>query len=96
MDADEIEIVNYLQTWGNQYVSTKEICRRANKRRFSQDNYWAQEPLARLKDNGIVESDARGRYRLKPEAEEEGAHVAGPADLDALSNEDGEEPRESH
>jgi len=89
MDADEIEIFHYLKTWGSSFVHAKEICRRANRRNFARDNNWAREPLARMKDQGIVESDKKGRYRLKPEEEEEG-HDA-PPDAEKILNDDGEE-----
>jgi hypothetical protein len=68
MDADERDIYHYLQTWGDTFVAAKEICRRAGgKRRFSQEPDWAREPLMRMVERGVVESDASSRYRLKPE-----------------------------
>ena len=94
MDAEEIEIFHYLKTWGSNFVNAKEICRRANKRFFVRDNNWAREPLSRMEDQGIVESDNKGRYRLKSEEEEEG-HVA-PLDAEKLLNDDGEEIASVH
>jgi hypothetical protein len=67
MDADEREVTQYLQTWGTAYVHGKEIARRANKRRFSQEPDWAKPVLERLEERGVIESDHSGRYRLKPE-----------------------------
>ena len=68
MDSDEREIIHYLQTWGNVYVSAKEICRRAGtKRRYHEDPDWAKPVLQRLVERKLLESDALGRYRIKPE-----------------------------
>jgi len=68
MDSDERDIYHYLQTWGENFVSVKEICRRAGgKRRFSSEPDWAREPLSRMLERGVVESDVNSRYRLKPE-----------------------------
>jgi hypothetical protein len=68
MDADERDIYHYLQTFGEQFVHAKEIARRAaGKKRFSTEPEWAREPLSRLTDRGVVESDMQSRFRLKPE-----------------------------
>src|SRR5882724_10387736 len=46
MDADEQDICNYLKQWHKQFISGREICRRAGgKRRFRDDPYWANQPL---------------------------------------------------
>src|SRR5258707_5917427 len=68
MDADEQDICNYLKAWPKQYISAREICRRAGgKRRFREDPFWANQPLLRLVEKNILENDAAGYYRLKPE-----------------------------
>jgi len=67
MDSDEREIFHYLQTWGNDFVSAMEICRRAStKKRFHQNPDWAKPILQRMAERGILEGDALGRYRIKP------------------------------
>ncbi|MGA2245733.1 MAG: hypothetical protein ABSH48_12095 [Verrucomicrobiota bacterium] len=67
MDADEREIFDYLQTFGEEWVNAKEICRRAGgKKRFNEDNNWARPILQRLKDLMVLEGDQLGRYRIKP------------------------------
>jgi hypothetical protein len=67
MDGDEREIFHFLKTWGDQYVGAMEIARRAgNKKRFYQDEDWAKPVLMRMAERGILESDASGRYRIKP------------------------------
>ena len=65
MDADEQDICNYLKQWQKQFISGREICRRAGgKRRFREDPYWANQPLLRLVEKQIIESDAGGHFRL--------------------------------
>lgn len=65
MDADEQAICQYLKSWFGQFVSGREISRRAaGKRRFRSDPEWSVPVLARLVDKGIVESDSTGHYRL--------------------------------
>jgi hypothetical protein len=67
MDANEREIFEYLKTFGEGWVSAKEICRRAGgKRRFNEDNDWAKPILVRMKEQQVLDSDEFGRYRIKP------------------------------
>ena len=68
MDCDEREIVEYLKAWTEQFISSREICRRAGgKWRFREDPNWALPVLLRMVDKGILESDANGHYRLAQE-----------------------------
>jgi len=65
MDADEQDICNYLKQWQKQFISGREICRRAGgKRRFRDDPFWANQPLLRLVEKQIIETDPGGHYRL--------------------------------
>src|SRR5260221_11307402 len=65
MDADEQDICNYLKSWPRVFVSGRDINRRAaGKHRFRDDPYWANQPLLRLVEKGILESDAGGHFRL--------------------------------
>jgi len=67
MDSEEREIFRFLQTWGTDFVSYKEIARRAGgKKKFNKDADWAKPLLARMQERGVLESDAMGRYRIKP------------------------------
>jgi hypothetical protein len=66
MDADEKEICNYLKGFPAQFISHREISRRAGgKRRHREEPDWATQPLVRLVDKGVVDSDATGHYCLK-------------------------------
>jgi len=68
MDADEQDICNYLKAWPKQFISAREICRRAaGKRRFREDPFWATQVLLRLVEKKILENDAAGYYRFKPD-----------------------------
>ncbi|HTB82726.1 MAG TPA: hypothetical protein VK742_03650 [Candidatus Sulfotelmatobacter sp.] len=68
MDADERDIYHYLQTFGEQFVHAKEIARRAaGKKRFGTEPEWAREPLSRMADRGLVETDMQSRFRLRPD-----------------------------
>jgi hypothetical protein len=68
MDADEREIYEYLQGYGEEWVNAKEVCRRAGgKRKYNEDNNWARPILQRMKELQILEGDMLGRYRVKPD-----------------------------
>ena len=73
MDADEIDICNYLKSWPKQFISGREISRRAGgKRRFQDDPYWATRIFPRMVEKGILEADASGgHYRLPLEQKDE-------------------------
>jgi len=72
MDADEKQICNYLKAFPSQFISGREISRRAGgKWRFRKEPDWATQPLARLIDRGILEADASGHYCLRPRKESE-------------------------
>ncbi|MDD5139986.1 MAG: hypothetical protein PHY43_06990 [Verrucomicrobiales bacterium] len=67
MDSEEREIFQFLKTWGAEYVSYREIARRAGgKRKFHANADWAKPLLSRMQERGILDSDAQGRYRVKP------------------------------
>ena|SRR5437870_4444995 len=67
MDADEQAICDYLKAWPRQFISAKEICRRADgKKRFRDEPDWAIRVLIRMMEKGLVEGDAGGHYRLPP------------------------------
>ena len=69
MDADQNAICQFLKTWPGQFVSRREICRRAGgKWRYREDENWAVPVLLRLVEDRIVESDATGHFRLMKQA----------------------------
>lgn len=67
MDSEEREIFHFLKTWGSEYVSVREIGRRTGgKQRFHKNPDWARPVLMHMAERGILESDAQGRFRVKP------------------------------
>jgi len=72
MDADEREICDFLKSFPGQYISGREIARRAGgKWKFLDDQNWAVPVLIRLKEQGIVEVNASGQYRLTGQLQKE-------------------------
>jgi hypothetical protein len=71
MDSDERQICEYLKSWQAQFVAAREVARRAGgKRRFRDDPQWAYPVLTRLLEQGLVETDGAGHYRLKAVVEQ--------------------------
>lgn len=68
MDADEKLICDYLRGMRRQFVSAREICRRADtKKRWQQDPRWAIRLLTTMVDKKLIETDSLGHYRIKQE-----------------------------
>jgi len=73
MDADEKAIVVYLRSYPGQFVSGREICRRAGgKWKFRENPEWAAPVLARMVERSIIESDATAHYRLIKKPDKKG------------------------
>ncbi len=67
MDAEERQIYHFLKGWKNEFVSAREVCRRAGgKHLYREDREWAKPILSRMVDRGILESDGSMHYRIKP------------------------------
>src|SRR5277367_415791 len=67
MDSEEQEIFYFLKTWGEEFVSAKEIARRASgKKKFHDNPEWAKSILMRMQERGVLESNSQGQYRIKP------------------------------
>src|SRR5438309_8642027 len=72
MEADEKHIHSYLKSLRGQYISGREIARRAcGKSRFHEDPNWASAFLIQLVDKGIIESDSTGHYRVVGKAKQQ-------------------------
>src|SRR5215470_2640841 len=72
MDSDERDICLYLKGWPGQFVSLAEITRRAGgKRRGRQEPNWALPVLSRLVEQGFIEADSTGHYRLVKRSQKE-------------------------
>ena len=67
MDSEERDIFQFLKSWGGDYVSHREIARRAGgKTKFHKNPEWAKPVLNRMQERGILDGDAQGRYRIRP------------------------------
>ncbi len=65
MDPDEAEIYANLKSLPGQFVSAREICRRAGgKWRYREDEKWAMPVLRRMIEKSFVEADTTGHFRL--------------------------------
>lgn len=92
VDADEQEICNYLKQWPKQFVSGREICRRAaGKHRYREDPYWANQPLVRLVERRVLETDSSGHFRLIPDEKKDRAKKWVSPQLQKILEESGEE-----
>lgn len=65
MEADEQKVEAYLKSLPGQFISGREIARRAGgKERYREDTEWAKPVLRQLMEKHIIESDSMGHYRL--------------------------------
>jgi hypothetical protein len=65
MTYEEMAIMNFLRGSPN-YVARREIARKALKRTVFEENpHWADAPLTGLVDQGLVEQDESGHYKIK-------------------------------
>ena len=72
MDTEEAEVCDFLKSWPGQFVSAREVCRRAGgKWRYRENERWALPVLQRLLEKHLVEADSRGHYRLVTEKKPE-------------------------
>ena len=66
MTHEEMEIMNFLRSAPDEFVGRREIARKAVKRIIFEENpHWADAPLASLTDQGLVEQDESGHYKVK-------------------------------
>jgi hypothetical protein len=72
MDAEERDVYHYLKSWGRQFVSRREIARRAGgKHKFRQSPNWCEPVIERMVEQGILESGEGGHYRIKALAKQD-------------------------
>ena len=65
MQPEEREICLYLKSLPGQWVSGRDIARRAGgKSRYNKDQHWAVPVIARLLEQKIIETDSTKHYRL--------------------------------
>ena len=65
MQPEEREICTYLKSMPGQFISARDIARRAGgKWRFRENPQWAEPVLTRLLEKKIIETDSTHHYRL--------------------------------
>ena len=65
MSYEEFAIMNFLKGSPNDYVARREIARKALKRAtFEENPHWADAPLSALLDQGYVEQNESGHYKI--------------------------------
>jgi hypothetical protein len=65
LSADELQVLEYLKTWSEKYVTMTEICRRAGgRRKYEESSTWATGLMTRLVEANLIEVDDRGHYRF--------------------------------
>jgi len=66
LGPEETEILQYLKSYPRDFVSAKEISRRAaTKKRGREEPQWARPFLSRLLNKELIETDDMGRYRFR-------------------------------
>jgi hypothetical protein len=66
MTYEETAIMNFLKGNPDGYVARREIARKALKRAIFEENpHWADASLTALADQGLVEQNDSGHYRIK-------------------------------
>ncbi|MCX6912145.1 MAG: hypothetical protein NT167_03655 [Verrucomicrobia bacterium] len=73
MTYEETAIMNFLNGSRDSYVARREIARKALKRTVFEENphwvdaplHWVDAPLSGLVDQGLIEQDDSGHYRIK-------------------------------
>jgi hypothetical protein len=69
--AEERMVMDYLGSYRGEFVSAREVCRRAGgKQKWEEDERWAMPVLLSLVSMNLVESDNAGRYRLPEKSQE--------------------------
>lgn len=70
LSSDEQEIVNYLKAFPEQFVPLTDICRRAGgKHKGRETPHWAKPLMPRLVEEGFLEVNEKGNFRVKAEPE---------------------------
>ncbi len=66
MTYEELAIINFLRATPECYVARREIARKAQKRVVFEENpHWADAPLNALVEQGHLEQDESGHYRIR-------------------------------
>ncbi len=65
MNHEELAIMNFLRATPESFIARREIARKAQKRQVFEENpHWVDAPLSSLLDQGFIEQDASGHFRI--------------------------------
>jgi hypothetical protein len=79
MTPEEQEICAYLKSMPGQFVSAREIARRAGgKSRHRDDPHWAAPIIAKLLERKVIETDSAHNYRLIVKQDKKRKHWISP------------------
>jgi hypothetical protein len=74
LSSDEQEIINYLNAYPGQFLPLTDISRRAGGRTKGRETpHWAKPLMSRLVEEGFLEVNEKGNYRVKVETAPEPA-----------------------
>ena len=66
MNADEKEIFDFVESFGDLYISVGEVSHRLGTRgRYQENRLWAKPLMLRMEVEGILESNQFGEFRVK-------------------------------
>jgi len=72
MGTEETVILKYLKTFPHQYVSGKQIARKAwDRKKFDKNPHWALPILTRMVREKLLITDNMGGFRITPEETED-------------------------
>jgi hypothetical protein len=67
MTSEGLTILQFMECDTEAWYSRKEISRRAvNRQEFEMNPQWATAALANLLNEGVIETNAAGLYRITP------------------------------
>ncbi len=80
LNAEALDIIAYLKTAPDKFISLAEISRRAGGRKlFEESPGWARHLMMPLRDAGYIEINTRGHYRIAGDAQPAAQPAAKPA-----------------
>ena len=72
MSADEVRIIDFLNEFPDEFVSTTDVSKRLGKgRRFRDDRNWAAPIMRRMAMDGFLEANDSGCYRVRMDEPED-------------------------
>jgi hypothetical protein len=79
MTQEEREICTYLKSFPGQFVSARDIARRAGgKWRYREDTHWCTPFIAQLLEKRLIETDSAHGYRFIAKEQKKPRHWLSP------------------